>query len=164
MGFKQAVTIAQLLINYACKKAGILNDEADTYVDNILIVGKDEFDGMEKLKKLCSVLTSMGITIGDVTTGRVVEHRGMVMDFETKSVKLKQSFVEKIKQRLQSPTTWGDYRSLIGMVVHGLKFQRHTCTTFSSIGVVTSMCIQRNTCAFGYERRKIWNAYVTLYS
>ena len=120
MGFKWAVVIAQAFMRFVAFTANIPATACDIYIDNFLLVGsKSEVD--EMFGRIMRVLNDLGVTAGDVEKGTVVTHRGMSMDFTAKTVALKASFVEKLRTRMAAANqTWGQIRSIIGMVVYAL--------------------------------------------
>ena len=124
MGFKWSVVIAQNLLKHFAAKAGIPADEIDLYIDNVLLVGSREVV-LRRKTMLLEMLAEAGVTVGEVTHGPVVDHRGMVLDFEAKTVSLRESFVAKLVERVEtSKGTWAQHRSIIGSVVYALQILR----------------------------------------
>ena len=118
MGFKWSVVMAQALLKHFVGELGLSMTCCDCYVDNVLVVGP-----MAKVRKLaerlCGLFSDAGVTVGDRAEGATVEHRGMSLDFENKTVALKAAFVEKLRRRVESSRgTWGETRSIIGSVVY----------------------------------------------
>ena len=120
MGFKWAVVIAQAFMRFVAFTANIPATACDIYIDNILLVGSEK-EVNKMFDRVIIVLGKLGVTTGDVEQGTVVTHRGMSMNFTAKTVALKASFVEKLRARMAGPNqTWGQLRSIIGMVVYAL--------------------------------------------
>ncbi len=116
MGFSWAVDIAQEMSRYLCRGIGGI---VDIYIDNILIIAGSEAEGEIKLATLLKECGRCGVTVGTILKGEVVEHRGMMLNFKNKSVRLKEGFVEKLRTRFDScEWTWGQVRSLIGMCTY----------------------------------------------
>lgn len=119
MGFKHAVVIAQTFTKFLIRSILSNENANDIYIDNILLVGNAKTipPMVNSLKEMCA---KYQVTIGEVQTGSKIVHRGMIFDFEKKTVQLSQSFVDKFNHRCATTTsTWGQWRSLIGMMIHG---------------------------------------------
>ena len=124
MEFKWSVVIAQNLLKHFAAKAGIPPDEVDLYIDNILLVGSKDVV-IRRKARLLELFKEAGVTVGDLTHGPIVDHRGMVMDFENKCVSIRPSFVEKLVERVKvNKGTWAQHRSIIGSVVYALQILR----------------------------------------
>jgi hypothetical protein len=128
MGFKWAVNIAQNMTKAITLEALGTLEGVDIYIDNVLITGETEKEVQQKQDRFVEVCNKWNVTIGSIEKGKVVEHRGMQLNFEEKKVKLKAAFVEKFKERCKKLNMeWGKIRSLLGMVsyafmVYGLPF------------------------------------------
>jgi hypothetical protein len=117
MGFSWAVAIAQAFSKFVC--AELKGVEFDVYVDNILLCSDDPRKGKEQLQALLSRCQKLGVIVGEVQEGCVVDHRGLRFELHSGTCMLKQSFIEKLTRRLSvNSQTWGEWRSLIGMVLY----------------------------------------------
>ena len=124
MGFKWAVLMANAALKHWCAVVGISTLKSDVYVDNVFVVGKKDVV-VPQIERLIDVLEEHGYTVGAVSHGTQVEHRGMTLDMTAKTVQLKQGFVEKVFRRWSSFSfRWSETRSLIGMLVYGLQVLR----------------------------------------
>ena len=89
----------------------------DTYVDNTLIVGLTKADVQCALDELLRRARYYNVTVGEVTQGHNVTHRGMELDFLRKTVRATPAMVDKLLNRnARNAGTWGHWRSLISSV------------------------------------------------
>jgi hypothetical protein len=122
MGFKWAVVIAQSMATHvmAMVREGCVLQAFDVYIDNILMVGsKDQC--APALQKLLGVCADVGISVGAVSDGPQVVHRGVLFDFTTQQVSLSPDFVSKFRRRAaHNKGSWGEWRSQIGSAVYAM--------------------------------------------
>ena len=144
MGFKWAVNIAQIMTKFLVYEAFGNTNNTDIYIDNIFCVCKDQWEGKEKLNKFLLVCKKYGITVGDISEGEEVIHRGMVLNLKEKSVCLKNSFVEKFKRRLENQSgKWAEIRSLLGMIIYGFTVFSFSYGNLFHIFKLWAKCIKK---------------------
>ena len=116
MGFTWSVVITIAITRYLA--SGLPGATfVDTYVDNTLIVGLTKADVLRALNELLRRAKTYNVTVGEVTHGHTVTHRGMELDFLNKTVRATSSAVTKLLDRnARNVGTWGHWRSLISSV------------------------------------------------
>ena len=127
MGFNLAVPMAHALTlaltKHVVSQLGkfIL---VDVYIDNIAIFAplKSTVDLFHEL--FVSACNHFDFRLGDISSGHIIEHRGMLINMLTYEKAIKPSFVQKLTQRLEFASktiiTFKHLESLIGMASYVL--------------------------------------------
>jgi hypothetical protein len=84
------------------------------------------------LSEIHSTCTKYNVTLGECQSGSSVHHRGIILNFENKSVQLVSKFVDKFVIRtIRCRWSWGETRSLIAMILYALQvFGIPLCNAF----------------------------------
>jgi hypothetical protein len=124
MGFKWSVDIAQAITKFVTANLSTPH-VSDVYIDNALLIPQHKTSIDAIVSEFRTFCARYGMTLGEVQVGTQVTHRGMVLDFEAKTVHLKPHFVTKLTDRVaRNPGSWGHYRSLISMMLYGVQIMR----------------------------------------
>jgi len=120
MGAKMSVTVAQTLTNHLvslCVGEDVLF--CDTYIDNVLFVCRD-MSAVDRIReKFRQICVRYRVTIGSEQAGSRVEHRGLVLDYAERRVRLKESFIEKVcAAEIPSTMTLRQLQKIVGRAVY----------------------------------------------
>ncbi|PJF34070.1 MAG: hypothetical protein CUN57_00500, partial [Phototrophicales bacterium] len=120
MGAKMSVTVAQTLTNHLvslCEGVDVIF--CDTYIDNVLFVCRDMSAVRRVQERFKDVCARYGVTIGTEQAGSRVEHRGLVLDFTHRRVRLKESFVRKVCEvHIPTAVTVRKLQKIVGRAVY----------------------------------------------
>lgn len=117
MGFKYAVNIGHTLTTLLVD--GVRKVFIDVYIDGVLLIG-DYDDVLRARQLLLSRAKKFGVTLSEDTGVRdKVVFRGVELDMAAKTVRLAQSFMDKMvyPQRVDKWMTW---RSAIGKAIYAM--------------------------------------------
>lgn len=121
MGFKNAVLIAHSTLCFLCHDlfAGV---RVFPYIDNLLIVGNERENVEGAAKEFVRRCLFYNVTIGTQSNvSQKVIFRGVALDFKTKTVRMKEVFVEKVKKRralTAERISYGEFRSIFSMFIY----------------------------------------------
>ena len=131
MGFKHSVRIAHAIVLWLVKKAAKQNSSFDVYIDNGIFWSTDRSQVATFRRTFLDLCSHFNVQLSECTevTGQFM-HRGIAFDLENNSMKLKETFVDKLKQKirftdLEKAYPWYWWRSLIATVVYGATILEH---------------------------------------
>ena len=124
MGYKGAVTIAQAISAFLAEQA--IGDEpvhAEVYVDNVIFLSNDRAALKRVQQKFEAMCREFSVTIGDsAPIATECEFRGLKLDLDQQTVRLKQSYVDKLQRRWSLVSSgrmsYAQYQSILGMLVY----------------------------------------------